>query len=289
MNYYNNYGYYGADSVATGILAIYGIIFVLYCIFGIISYIFKGIGMYTIAKRQGKDYPWLAFIPFARKYLQGELAGEINLKSKSVKNPGIWFLALPFIFGAISFVLYIIMWIVTIVPMIGSLASNPYAGSYIPDISAGAIMGFMVMFIILILVYILYGAVYSTFRVLINHQILGNFTTKNMSIVHGVLCLLVPLYESICFFIMRNKDFNPGMEPDLGTPFVQPTPFVVPVGNVPEQPSYKEAEPAAANTDETAEAKETTETKETVETEKPQGSETYDEYTEKQDHPDTTE
>lgn len=84
MNYYNTYNYTtsAADSILAGILAIYFIVLLVFFLFYIISYVFKGIGMYTIAKRQGMDYPWLAFIPFARTYLHGELAGRISLKKK---------------------------------------------------------------------------------------------------------------------------------------------------------------------------------------------------------------
>ena len=45
-----------------------------------------------------------------------------------------------------------------------------------------------------------------------------------MSIAHAVLSTLVPLYESICFFAMRNHPFNPGMEPPTPTPFMQSPP-----------------------------------------------------------------
>ena len=60
MNYYDSYTYtYNSplDSMLTGILAIYLIVFAVWFIFFVISYVFKGIGMYTIAKRQRKYYP----------------------------------------------------------------------------------------------------------------------------------------------------------------------------------------------------------------------------------------
>ena len=52
----------------------------------VVNYIFRGIGMYNMAKREGMDYPWLAFVPFARTYLQGELGGTVHLKNKQIKN-----------------------------------------------------------------------------------------------------------------------------------------------------------------------------------------------------------
>ena len=228
---FNSYNYGNIDSVMAGVLAIYMIILALCFIFYIISYIFKGIGMYTIAKRQGMDSPWLAFIPFARTYLHGELGGNITLKSKTVKNPGIWFLALPFIAGAVNFIFYLLIIIVGFGTAFSSIfdfrSFEDYSYSYGPQVSSGAILGILVLAIIWVVVLVVYEAIYKVFGVLVNHQILEKFTTKNMSVAHAVLCSVIPLYESICLFVMRNKDFNPGMEPDLGDPFVSPLPPIL--------------------------------------------------------------
>ena len=228
MNYYNTHEYYDYDSpymetTLIGILMICAIILIVCAIFALLSYILKGVGMYTMAKRQGMDYAWLAFIPFARTYLHGELAGSIRLKNKSIQNPGIWLLALPFLYGAVYSLLYGMVWFIGM----GSLTRLAFNGvlSYgRTDLSGGAVMGIVVMVLILSVVSLAYTAVYKSFSVLVNHQILERFTTKNMSIAHAVLCTLVPLYESICFFVMRNRPFNPGMEPPAPRPFMQSPP-----------------------------------------------------------------
>ena len=75
----------------------------------LVGYIFHSIGMYTIGKRMGKAHPWMAFVPFARDYFQGELAGPIRLKNKEIRNPGIWNLVLPIIFSAVTGVLTTVM------------------------------------------------------------------------------------------------------------------------------------------------------------------------------------
>lgn len=85
-------------------------------------------------------------------------------------------------------------------------------------------MGIVVLILIFSAVSLGYTAVYKSLEVLVNHQIFERFTTKNMSIVHAVLSTLVPLYESICFFVMRNHPFNPGMEPPTPPPFMQSPP-----------------------------------------------------------------
>ena len=94
--YYNE-----TDTVAVTVLAIYLVVLGL-CLLGwIISFIFRGIGMYKMGKAQGKTNSWLAFIPFARTYFHGELSGEIPLKKRSIKSPGVWLLIVPIIYGVI--------------------------------------------------------------------------------------------------------------------------------------------------------------------------------------------
>lgn len=228
MKYYNMNDYYDysspyMESTLIGIMMILFIIMLVCAIFALLSYILKGIGMYTMAKRQGMDYAWLAFIPFARTYLHGELAGSIRLKNKSIQNPGIWLLALPFLYGAVSSLLNAILWFVGV----GSM-TKIFQSAFLPygrvNLSGGAVMGIVVLVLIFSVVSLGYTAVYKTFGVLVNHQILERFTTKNMSIVHAVLSTMIPLYESICFFVMRNHPFNPGMEPPAPRPFMQSPP-----------------------------------------------------------------
>ncbi len=228
MKYYNMNDYYDysspyMESTLIGIMMILFIIMLVCAIFALLSYILKGIGMYTMAKRQGMDYAWLAFIPFARTYLHGELAGSIRLKNKSIQNPGIWLLALPFLYGAVSSLLNAILWFVGV----GSM-TKIFQSAFLPygrvNLSGGAVMGIVVLVLIFSVVSLGYTAVYKTFGVLVNHQILERFTTKNMSIVHAVLSTMIPLYESICFFAMRNHPFNPGMEPPAPRPFMQSPP-----------------------------------------------------------------
>lgn len=225
MSYYDMYDYYNyssprLESALIGIVMICAIILLVCGIFGLLSYILRGIGMYTMAKRQGMDYAWLAFVPFARTYLHGELAGGIRLKNKTIQNPGIWLLALPFLYGAVYSLLYAVQWFVGF----GVLANYDFLSPHGPDISAGSLMGIVVVFMIGAIASLGYTAVYKTFEILINHQILERFTSKNMSIAHAVLCTFIPLYEPICFFVMRNRPFNPGMEPPTQQPFMQSPP-----------------------------------------------------------------
>lgn len=225
MRNYDSYGYYDhsyEETIVMGIVMIIMIVLLVWALFSLGSYILKGIGMYTIAKRLGMDYAWLAFIPFARTYLHGELAGSIMLKKKKIQNPGVWLLALPFLYSAVYSIFYAIIWFMGFGTLMRA-ASYDYM-PYNFNVSTGNIMGIIIVFLILMVIVLGYTAFYKALEVLVNHQILERFTSKNMSIVHSILCTIIPLYESICFFVMRNRAFNPGMEPPASTPFMQSPP-----------------------------------------------------------------
>ena len=214
MRYYNSYDYMQSsyDDAGVWVLMIYAIVMLVVGIFSLASYIIKGIGMYTIAKRQGQENPWLAFVPFARTYLHGELAGEIALKEKKIKSPGIWLLAMPFVYGAVFPVFYVVIMVFGIgIVMKMGIGYGNYGFSF----GTGGIMGMIVFLLILIVVSVVYEAVYKVLGILVNRQIYRSFTSDNMSIAHAVLSAIVPLYESICMFVMRNRPYNPGMEPQI--------------------------------------------------------------------------
>ena len=106
-----HYSYNSADNMAIAVLSICLIVLVLIGVFALAAYILHSIGLYTIGKRIGYSIPWLAFIPFARDYMQGELAGEISLKTKKIKNPGVWNLVMPIISGVIFWIFYMLFFL----------------------------------------------------------------------------------------------------------------------------------------------------------------------------------
>ena len=127
--YYNE-----TDTVAVTVLAIYLVVLGL-CLLGwIISFIFRGIGMYKMGKAQGKTNSWLAFIPFARTYFHGELSGEIPLKKRSIKSPGVWLLIVPIIYGVIFAVMYFFMIISILISAISAESRmRDYMGYHVPN------------------------------------------------------------------------------------------------------------------------------------------------------------
>lgn len=194
----SNYGSVG-DTFALILVSFYLLFLGVLLVGAIADYLLRGFGLYKMGKAEGKNNCWLAFVPFARTYFQGELSGEIKFKERSLKNPGLWLVLIPIIAGVVSIAGYFIFMIVTVV---GTLASDGYA---VESVETRMMSGFLVFFIIVIIIAILYQALINVLYVLVNNQIYGKYTSKNMAIVHAVLGTLIPLYEPICMFIMGRR------------------------------------------------------------------------------------
>lgn len=194
-------GHYGSagDTFALILVSFYLLFLGALLIGAIVDYLLRGFGLYKLGKAEGKNNCWLAFVPFARTYFQGELSGEIKFKERSLKNPGLWLVLIPIIASVVSIAGYFIFMIVTVV---GTIASDDYA---VESAATGMMSGFLVFLIIVIVIEILYQALINVLYVLVNNQIYKKYTSKNMAIVHAVLGTLVPLYESICMFIMGRR------------------------------------------------------------------------------------
>lgn len=67
----------GAGMAAVGgIVAIFLIFYIAYLAFALACYIFRSLGLYTIAKRRGIYSPWLAWIPVGNLWILGSISDQ---------------------------------------------------------------------------------------------------------------------------------------------------------------------------------------------------------------------
>ena len=79
---------------------------------------------------------------------------------------------------------------------------------------AGDIIGTIAIIVLFIVSVLAVSAFTQVLKVLVNHQILKQVTTSNMSVVHAVLMSIVPLYEPICLLVMSRRPILPGVGPE---------------------------------------------------------------------------
>lgn len=219
----------GNETVIGAIIVVCMIAVTLAVIVALLSYIFHSVGLYTIGKRLGKKYLWLAFIPYARDYFHGQLAGEIRLKNQIIKNPGLWKLLFPIICSVVLTIFFAVL------TMIFGIGASVGMGSAVSGIF---IIALIIAYVVLAVIAVLFSAVIMVLNILVNIQIFAMFTTYNMAVVHAVLSQIIPLYEPVCMFVMRSRPFIA----DAGI-MEQHMSLNKPVSPVSEETSEDEADP----------------------------------------------
>lgn len=212
--------YYGLDAIINGMVLLF-IVMMLVLLVALVGYILKGIGLYTLGKRRGMENAWMAFIPYARLYFQGELCGRVQLGKRQIDNPGLWIILISVGGGILeSFVIFIFYGLGTLFFMGGR---EYYFTEY------GAYRGLGVIFVgyaIVILFGLLLRGLVGGLMGLMDVRIYERQTTKELAIFHAVAGLFIPLYESIYLFVIRNREEKMGGgyydRPGMGCPSGHP-------------------------------------------------------------------
>jgi hypothetical protein len=89
-----------------GIALVVGVIGLIAAVLGLVFYVLKSLGMYTIAKRRGINNPWLAWLPVGNEWIAGSISDQYRYVAKGqVTNRRIIMLALSiaaFVLSGIS-------------------------------------------------------------------------------------------------------------------------------------------------------------------------------------------
>lgn len=182
------------------VLIFYVVFWGILILITIANYLFRGFGLYGIAKKQKASYPWLAFIPIAATYLQGELAGPLKIGNKTMKNPGLWTLLVPILYSIVSVIICVVFMVSLIAQTVAMQVRSWYAEPAFP------VFSFVLFMIAIVVVALIGSALISLLYGLVNYHIHKKYRTENMALFHMLLGLVVPLYQSIFFFLLRNQD-----------------------------------------------------------------------------------
>lgn len=106
----------------------------------LLGLIFGGIGLYTIAKREGVAHGWLGFLPFANTWFTGKLAGEASFFGQKMKRTGLYAMLAELLYtalGVFTLVIFFLLanpeyYLVTINESTG-VASVKFMPSYLPE------------------------------------------------------------------------------------------------------------------------------------------------------------
>lgn len=218
---------YQMAEVFNVLIGIIGVVFLLAMVFGIAFYIINAIALYGIAKNRGYDKPWLAWIPYANKYLMGAVADDINYRKGKSTSFRIWILIGSVVAGGAS-VIFGAVQSMRLIEMIQTMSADLYAAQALA-MSFGSL--------IISLLSVAYAIVYY----IVLYRIFVDYVPKN-AVLFLVLSILFNVTEPFFLLSIRNKP-SASVYGTQGTPWQQAQPY--PAQPIPPAP---DAQPPVQNT-----------------------------------------
>lgn len=206
-----SYSYYAEN--AEGLVAAI-LFYLVYAFFaggvGILLYVFRSVGAYSIAKRRGLNHPWFAWVPVVDNYLLGSLSDQYQyvVKGKN-KNKRKWLLGL----SIALFALYAVMLGMMITVGIG-LARDAMAGFGDAKLAQMAMRSALRLLASCVPVMMAAIAV-TVIRYIALYDVYTSLDPKN-SVMYIILSVIFRITEPFFLFFNRKKD--DGMPPRREAP-----------------------------------------------------------------------
>ncbi len=195
------------ERIVATLFVFYAILLFGAALFWLVGYLFQGMGAYTLAKKQNLPSPFLAWIPYARTYLFGELAGVIPVGKRKMRSPGLWLLFLPMVLS----VLLVGVVIAYMVSLFVTTFSVMHASE--EEILA-AMFGVILLWIAVLSVFsLITQALTFWITLLVRTNVYKKYTEENLALTHAILSLFIPLYAPIYLFVLSRKATPAAYEP----------------------------------------------------------------------------
>lgn len=173
--------------------------------FSIALYVFRSLGVYTIAKRRGLKHSWFAWVPVVDHYLLGSLSDQyqyvVKGKNKSKRK---WLLGLSI---AIA-----VMYVALMVMLIGlavTFAGNAAAGFSQPKLEKMALRSLLSVMAAAVPLAVL-GIANAVLRYIALYDVYTSVDPRN-NVLYIVLSVLFKVSEP--FFLFFNRKRDDGMPP----------------------------------------------------------------------------
>lgn len=243
------------DVMPAGFAAIW-IIYLIYFLFayglGILMYVLRAIGVYSIAKRRGIKKPWMAWVPVVDQYLLGSISDQYHYVTKGEKKSKRKVLLS---LNIVMWLLYIVIMALYIFMVVGAAMGTSTGMS--DEAMLATILGPSLGVFVLCLPMMCVAVAVSVFRYMALYDLYRSCNPDN-AVLFLVLSILIGFLEPIFVFTNRKKDTGmpprkpepvayipqePVYQPEA--PVYQPSEPVQPVTPVyqPEEPVYQPEEP----------------------------------------------
>lgn len=181
-----------------GLVLFYVLYMIAVCGFGIVMYVFRSLGVYTVAKRRGLKHAWFAWVPVADHYLLGCISDQYRYVVKGQnknKRKILLILDIAFVLCLAVFVAFFVG--IAVRGMMGRISES----RMLSQLMNGAGIGMALLAVGIAMTVLRYMALYDLYV---------SVEPKN-STMYLVLSILFRVTEPFFIFFSRNKD--EGMPP----------------------------------------------------------------------------
>ncbi|MGM9548708.1 MAG: hypothetical protein ACI3V5_02555 [Faecousia sp.] len=224
-----DYSYAMEEMLGTGILS--GILSSIpTTLIGIATYVLSALGLYTIAKRRGLNYPWLAWIPVASVWILGSLSDQyryvVRGENKSKRKV---LLALNIITTALCVAVIVCAVVMVVQVVIGAV------GGVSDEAMLQTVMGPLIGVVGLCLPMVGVAIAYAIIYYMALYDVYKSLDPGNC-VLFLVLSIVFNVTEPFFLFFNRNKD--QGMPPRRPNPVYMPPEQTWQTNQEPENKDY---------------------------------------------------
>ena len=183
------------------LLSVLAVWMILYGVFRLVCYIFRSVGLFTMAKRRGIHRPWLAWIPVGRAWITGSISDQyqylVKGKYRALRK---WMLTLSIISLALSAVSGVVSGVMAASELENLLRLPAMGSQYI-----AAVLQFMLVVLSLSMAAWAVGVVLAVLRYVALFHLFRS-CGKDNSVLFLVLSILVRDIEPFLIFAVRKQD-----------------------------------------------------------------------------------
>jgi len=165
------------------------------------SYVLTALALYTVARRRGLKYPWLAWIPVANCWLLGSLSDQYRYVVKGEHTHRRVFL--------LCFRILTVLLTISLLGLVGTLCFQVFGGmmrqDVIPDLLLMQIFRQATSLLVVGLPLLGISIAYWVFRFMALYDVYRSLEPEN-AVLFLVLSILFRITEPFFLFFSRNKD-----------------------------------------------------------------------------------
>ena len=185
------------ENALSNLLAVTAVISVLCIITALAGYILQSIAMTRIGRRRGIKAAWLAWIPIANVWTTGAIADDHDAQQGRKRN-----------FRATLLILIIIFILAYVFLFVGafSMAGELEAVDTFSEELAPIVIKLMVTMYTGMFAIVFAATVFSAIHFICIFKIFESLSPRRC-VLHFILGILIPFYQPICLFCLRNKGY----------------------------------------------------------------------------------